>query len=200
MAFSNGLRSTLGKNMVNEATVAYSWDPVQFFPEEVVGMFTGSVANQQGFNIGFPSVDSNLTGPNAATPAPQSRNATTLDITNNVTWLKGSHSITLGGQVSAYHVWLKNASVVPSLGFGVQAADPAFGLFSAANFPGSSTAQQTAASNLFALLTGRVNTISADARLDASGKRASTKASASRKARSRKARATSRISGASSRT
>jgi hypothetical protein len=177
MAISNSLRSTLTKSMVNEATVAYAWAPVVFFPEEAAGMFTGSVANTSGFALVFPSVDTPITGAlplnannQTITPSPQSRNATTLDITDNVTWLKGSHSITMGGQLSTYHVWLKNSSLVPTLNFGVQSTDPAFALFSTANFPGSSPAQQTAAQNLFALLTGRVNTIGADARLDSSGK------------------------------
>jgi hypothetical protein len=169
LSFSNSLRSTLGKDMVNEATVAYAWAPVSFFPEEVVSMFTGPVANQQGFNVSFPSVDSGITGPNGATPAPQSRNATTLDITDNLTWLKGAHSITAGGQFSHYDVWLKNSSLVPSLNFTIQNNDPALGLFTTANFPGASSNQLTAAQNLFAMLTGRVGTVGADARLDSTG-------------------------------
>src|SRR5215831_13400818 len=91
MAFSNGLRSTLGRNMVNEATVAYAWAPVSFFPEENAAMFTGSIANTQGFAPTFPSVDSAITGAlplnannQTITPSPQSRNATTLDITDNL--------------------------------------------------------------------------------------------------------------------
>ncbi len=169
MSISNALRSTLSKNMVNEATVAYAWAPVSFFPEENLGLLTGSVANTNGFNLGFPSVDTGITGPIISTPAPQSRNATTLDITDNVTWLKGAHSITMGAQLSAYKVWLQNSTVAPTVGFAVQPTDPANALFTAANFPGASTNQLTAASNLFALLTGRVNAVSADARLNTSG-------------------------------
>src|SRR6185437_9767541 len=98
MALSNSLRSTLTHNMVNEATGAYSWNPIGFFPELNAGMFTGTVANQNGFAINFPSVGSGLTSANTSNPGPESRNATTLDITDNLTWLKGTHSITIGGQ------------------------------------------------------------------------------------------------------
>ncbi len=174
MAFSNSVRSTLSRNMVNEATAAYSWAPISFFPEESAGMFSGSVANTQGLAFVFPSVDSNLPGSlptnaNGATitPSPQSRNAKTLDITDNLTWLKGAHSITLGGQVSFYSVWLKNSTTVPTANFGVTTTDPASTFFNAANFPGASSTQLTAAQNLFALLTGRVSSIAADARIDA---------------------------------
>src|SRR3974390_696914 len=77
MSLSNALRSTLSKNMVNEATVAYAWAPVSFFPEEKASRRAGPVANTNGFNLSFPSVDSTVNGPIISSPSPQSRNATT---------------------------------------------------------------------------------------------------------------------------
>ena len=175
MAFSNSLRSTINKNMVNEATAAYSWSPVSFFPEENASMFSGSVANQGGFALGFPNITSNganifvLTGPNQRNPGPESRNATVLDITDNVTWLKGAHSITMGGQFSHYTLWQIDQTVVPraSLSFstGLPSTDPAASFFNAKNFPGASANQLIAAQNLYGLLTGRVSGVTADARL-----------------------------------
>lgn len=172
MAISNSLRTTVTKNMVNEATVAYAWDPVSFFPEENPSMFTGPVANQAGFAIAFPSVGSSLTSANVRNPGPESRNAADLDITNNVTWLKGAHNITLGGQFSHYNIWQIDQSVVPRLSFnsnGLPGTDPAASFFTNANFPGASAAQLQAAGNLYSLLTGRVSQITADARLNAGG-------------------------------
>ena len=169
MSWSNGVRSTFTRNMVNEATVAYSYDPLRFFQELTPEMYSGTVANQQGFVIQFPSVGSNLTAA-SANPGPQSRNATALDIRDTVNWLKGSHSLTLGGVVSRYHVWLKNSTLVPRLTTGLLANDPAVAMFSAANFPNASAANVTAAQNLYAFLTGRVTQITADARIDSSGK------------------------------
>ena len=173
MSLSNGLRSTLSRNMVNEASVAYSYAPVTFFKELNTGMFDGSVANQKGFAISFPTVGTQLTNP-GANPAPQSRNATTLDVRDTVTWLKGSHSVTLGGMWSRYHVWLKNSTLVPRLTIGMLSNDPAVSgatnIFTAANFPNASAANLTAAQNLYALLTGRFTQIQGDARLDDSGK------------------------------
>jgi hypothetical protein len=55
---------------------------------------------------------------------------------------------------------------VPQITTGLVNNDPANGLFTAANFPGASAANLTAAGNLYAFLTGRVTQISADARLD----------------------------------
>lgn len=169
MAISNSLRSTLTKDMVNEATVAYSWDPVSFFPQENASMFSGGSVDQRGFAISFPSVGSSLTGPNNRNPGPESRNAADLDITNNLTWLKGAHNITMGGQFSHYTDWQIDQTVVPRLSFQLQPNDPAFAFFTNANFPGASANQLSAAENLYALLTGRVSQVTADARLNPGG-------------------------------
>jgi hypothetical protein len=175
MSFSNSLRSTLSTNMVNEATVAYAWAPVSFFPEENLGMFTGSVANQLGSAISFGAVDQTITSPQVRNPGPETRNATVLDITNNLTWLKGQHSITMGGQASFYSIWQADSSVVPNISLccstsaGLPSTDPAASFFTSANFPGASNSQLIGAQGLFSLLTGRVNTISADSRLNSGG-------------------------------
>src|SRR4051812_629199 len=168
MSLSNGLRSTITRNMVNEVSVAYQYDPLKFSSELNAGMFTGPTANQQGFAIGFPSVGSNLTSP-GANPTPQSRNATALDVRDTITWLRGAHNVTMGGVWSNYHAWLKNSTLLPRATIGMLSNDPASSMFSAANFPGASAANLTAAQNLYALLTGRITAITADARLDSSG-------------------------------
>jgi len=172
LGWSGSFRSTLSKNLVNEGRVGYSGAPVSFFKELNLGMFGGTLANQGGFSLNFPSVGSGLTGP---TPtggfAPQSRNANSLLLDDTVNWLKGAHSISAGGSFTQYDIWAKNTTLIPSISFQVLPNDPAAGLFTAANMPGSSAANQAAAANLYALLTGRVSQISADARLDeATGK------------------------------
>ena len=145
--------------------VASSSAPVTFFKEMNEGMYTGSTANQKGFHMVFPSVNSSLTAA-GATPSPQSRNASTLLIGDTVTWLRGSHSFTTGFEWTQNDVWLKNSSLVPQVSFGVISGDPAESLFTSANFPGASSANRTAAQNLYSLLTGRVSQISGNARLD----------------------------------
>jgi hypothetical protein len=80
----------------------------------------------------------------------------------------------MGGQVSFYSVWLKNSSAVPNITLccsttsGLPSSDPASTFFTTANFPGASSSQLIAAQGLFSLLTGRVSSISADSRIDAS--------------------------------
>ena len=166
-AISGTLRSTLTNTLVNEARVGGSWAPVLFFPEMNLGMYTGDIANTNGFHLNFPSVGSQLTAA-GATAAPQSRDATDFTAEDSITWLKGAHSFTLGGSFSQFDIWMKNSSLVPQITFGLVSTDPAANLFTTANFPGASTANLTSAGNLYAFLTGRVSQISADARLDES--------------------------------
>jgi hypothetical protein len=72
----------------------------------------------------------------------------------------------MGGQYTIADVWLGNYSRVPGIGFDVVTGDPMTGLFSAANFPGSSGNQRTAARQFYAALTGRVSSITGTPRLD----------------------------------
>ena len=165
-AYTGSLRSTLSQNLVNEARVAYSGAPVQFGPYYGPQMFTGSLANQGGFALGInAAVGINSAGPSFT---PSGRNATTLTVANTVNWLKGSHSIGFGGEFGQYDVWLDTygARSVPSIGFGTQTGDPALGMFTSANFPGSSSGDRNTAAALYAVLTGRVTSVGATARLD----------------------------------
>jgi hypothetical protein len=166
MSWSAPLRTVISSNLVNEARVGYSSAPVNFFPELNLGMFSGSVAPQAGFALTFPTVGSALQNPGPL-PAPQSRNATSLVVEDTVTWLKGNHSITAGGSFTQYDVWALNSMMIPQLRFSTLASDPASALFVAANFPGASTTQIDAARNLYALLTGRIDRIAGDARINA---------------------------------
>ena len=168
LGFSNALRSTLTRNMVNEVRVGYSSAPVTFFKELSVDMFTGSLANQGGFHINFPNIGAQLTAASPA-PAPQSRNATSLLVEDTVTWLRGAHSFTLGGSFTEFEIWMNNSNMVPRITTGLSQNDPAFSMFSATTMPNASSTQMTIARDLYAFLTGRVTTITGDARLDSSG-------------------------------
>jgi len=165
---SNALRSTLSTNLVNEGLVAWSGAPVTFFTEINPAMFRGtSVADQRGFSIIFPGTAGMNPASASAAGAiqfnPQSRNASSSLIEDTLTWLKGKHNITMGGSWSQFDLWLKNQQVVPRINIGIVQGDPATGLFTTANFPGASAAQLAAAQSLYALVTGRVTAINANA-------------------------------------
>ena len=172
-SISNSLRSTLSTNLVNEGLVAWSGAPVEFFTEVTPAMFSGtSVADQRGFLMVFPNVagmnpvgPSGPTGTGAVQFNPQSRNASTLLVEDTLTWLRGNHSFSMGGSWTQYNLWLKNQQAVPRVNFGIVNGDPAQSMFNAANFPGASGPQLTQAQALYALITGRVSSITANAAL-----------------------------------
>ena len=156
-SWSNSLRSTLGGNFVNELRVAVAESPVTFFGELGKDLW----ANQGGFQQAWPLV----TSPSAS-PIPQGRNAWNLLFEDSVSWLKGNHSITFGGSLTHLQTTSYVSSLVPTIAFDVLTGDPALSMFSAANFPGASTAQITAARQMYALFTGRLSAIDGNARLE----------------------------------
>jgi len=160
------LRSNLGNNLVNEFRIGGSGAPVKFFAEQNINMWKGtSVADQGGYQLNFGSAPLNIT--NASTgPNPQSRNASTKLIENRVSWLKGAHSLNFGGSFTEVNVWGKFEGLVPAANFGLVAGDPAIALFNAANFPGASATNISVAQQLYAVLTGRITSITGNAGLD----------------------------------
>jgi hypothetical protein len=175
-SISNSIRSNLSSNLVNEGLVAWSGAPVTFFGELSPSSWKGSsIADQLGYRVVFPATAG--MNPVSANPTggfnPQSRNASTLLIEDTLTWLKGRHSFTMGGSWTQYDLWLKNQQMVPNvqLGSGTAAGanlvsgDPAQGMFTAANFPGASAAQLSQAQALYAIVTGRITQIGANAAL-----------------------------------
>ena len=166
-AYTGSFRSTLTDNLVNEARVAYSGAPVQFGPHHGPDMYKGPLANQGGYSLGIGVLGTTSAG---VAFTPSARNATTLTIADTVTWLKGNHNLSFGGEWGQYDVWLDTYSsrAVPSIGFDILTGDPLRAIFNnAANFPGSTGDDRTAARQLYAMLIGRVSSINAIARLDA---------------------------------
>jgi hypothetical protein len=157
--FQTSLRSTLGGNIVNEFRYGMSGGATQFSPDKTTDMW----ANQGGYGLGMGGLGISNAGSGTTTSA---REASTKFIENNLTWLRGAHNFTMGGQYTLADVWLGNYSRVPGIGFGIATGDPMSGLFNTTNFPNSSNGQRTAAQNFYATLTGRVNSITGTPRLD----------------------------------
>ena len=115
------LRSTLGRNLVNELRYGNSYAPVWFADEVELSQFD----DQGGFSIEFPNVGAALT--NATTnAAPTSRNGKSWNLDNTVNWLRGKHSVQFGASFSRVSGWTKAQTLVPTLNLGVDTTnDPA---------------------------------------------------------------------------
>lgn len=164
---STALRSTLTSTLVNDARFATLWGTSNFFRTITPAQF----ANQGGFNLslnntlGISNVTAGAQTPFATTGASDnSRTSPTYDFTDNLTWIRGNHSMTFGGQYKI--IKIDSTSInqkVPGVSFGVTSNDPVDAVFtgtgSGATLPGASAAELAAAKSLYALLTGRVTDI-----------------------------------------
>ena len=160
------LRSTLGANLVNELRIGRSGGATLFSPQINASQFQGtSVADQGGFLLDINGDFLGITNA-ASTGNYSAREAGTRIVENTLNWLKGSHSIQMGGAFTNAVVWIENQQRVPTITFGVDSNDPANGMFTTANFPNASTAQLNDARELYATLVGRVNRINGELRLD----------------------------------
>jgi len=95
---------------------------------------------------------------------PEPRNNPVWDWTDNMTWTRGNHTFTFGGDFRYSNSHDTAIADPPSFNLGINASDPAIAMFNTTNFPfldTSSGAQQDVnAENLYATLVGRVNNIS----------------------------------------
>jgi carboxypeptidase family protein len=163
-------RSTIGKNLVNQFVTGYTASHVFFFTQITPDKFGGvPVGDQAGFslNIGsFATTNNNDITTPTSSRAPQERENPTIDVSDTVTWLKGAHNISFGGQFTHVGLWSYNQNVVPQVNFGIATGDPADAMFNTTNFPNASSTNLADARALYAVLTGRITAINGDARLD----------------------------------
>jgi hypothetical protein len=163
--FSNviALRSTLSSSLVNEVRVGLTGGSTLFFPEASPADFNGAVANQQGFALGISAAG--ITNAHNTT-APSRRNAPVWQFSDTLNWTRGSHSMSYGFSFTQINSWQEAKTLVPSITFGIDTNDPAIALFTTANFPGAAAADLTRARNIYAVLTGHVTAVTANARLN----------------------------------
>ena len=162
--FNTSLRSTLTGTMVNELRGGFTMGTTHFRSEITPAIFSGDLANQAGFGLiinGFNGINNAYNSRN-----PSDRGAPTYFVEETMSWLKGAHSISMGGTFTQNNMDLASGNVVPSVTFGVDTNDPAYGMFTTANFPGASSTNLTNARNLYAVLTGSVTAITGSGVLD----------------------------------
>ncbi len=160
------LRSTLTPRIVNEARVGFTGGTTLWSPNVDESAFTGSVANYGTHVFGLSGISTAY-----ATNSGERRNAPVTTVEDTLTWTRGTHSFSFGGSWENVGGWQWVKTILPSVSFGLPSAyDPAYVMFDATNgkvnFPGATSGQITTASNIYAMMTARVTSISASAILN----------------------------------
>jgi hypothetical protein len=175
-AASSTLRSTLSPNVVNEASVGAFWQTNDGAPE----LSRASFANQGGYTLtlaGGGPTGTTFVGLSPATAGMgteangngnrSAENPNVLwSLADRMSWQRGRHGLQIGGELTRVKSLRMDQQVVPAVAFGIVPGDPADGVFKLVNFPDASTANVADAAFLYALLTGRVASITTEFALD----------------------------------
>jgi hypothetical protein len=167
---SISLRSVLTKNIINELRGgATAYGPGSHFGQPTAVASRNdptSFADSNGFAITTPTNTTDWFTSNG----PSWRGSPTYSLDETLTWQKGAHTVTTGGNLLISNATSSSQQIVRGITLGFNTDfDPAIGLFNTTNFPGASTTVLDAARATYAVLTGRVSQISSQAVLDASG-------------------------------
>jgi hypothetical protein len=165
-------RWMISSSMVSEVRGGATGGPVIFGDGITSAAFTQSFANMGGFALSTPLMQS----PYRASSS-NSRDAPTYVLEDTISWIKNKHSFGMGASFTQINLNYLYHYYAPGIGMGIDTNDPANTLtipvngvlspmFSTANFPGATTTDLSNAKSLYALLTGRVTSISGSANLN----------------------------------
>ncbi len=171
------VRSTFGANVVNEARAGYTGGMTEFSPETDVSQFNCSGLGCQGgydLQIGNYRMGTSYLTSATARAYKSSRDVPVFVAEDTLTWLRGRHSISMGGSLTkiSFKVWDYPGNLVPGIVLTIAPAAPPFSTFTSTsgNFPGGiSDTYAGYARSLYALLSGTVNQINGTAVLGTDG-------------------------------
>jgi hypothetical protein len=159
---------TVRSTVFNQASFGIQSNYEQFNPGNTLDLYGA------GRRVPFPAT----TTPLALTSAlptndvmPQPRNNPVYNLIDTVTILKDKHTYTLGGSFRRTTMWQTSGGVAasgPAFNLGVASGDPVSSIFTATTMPGVRSTDLAAAQLLYAVLTGRLRSISGSNNVDES--------------------------------
>jgi hypothetical protein len=162
---SSAIRSQLKPNVVNELRFGVQNSMVVFFPEVNPTQFV----DQGGFSLGISAAASGISNVTTIN-SPQRRNTPTNQLSDNISWVKGKHTLNFGGDVTSVSTFLQNAATgaVSAVSFARDTGEStAFSnMFATVS---SNTTLQNQANTLYRVLVGRLTSISHNAALNEAG-------------------------------
>jgi len=169
-------RSTITSNMVNEVRGGMTGGPVLFADGNGTQFFDDPQIPMNGWAVSLGLI----TSPYRSTSF-NSRDAPTRFVEDTLSWIKGKHSINMGATYTQVLLNWPYNYFANTLGLGMGTGDEANGLFatskptllgttlSAATMPSATSTELGYATNLYAMLTGRVSSVTYTAYLGPDG-------------------------------
>lgn len=156
---STGADWTLRSNLFNQISFGAQSNFEEFRPGNTLAIY-----EPQGLRrINLPLMDSPQI---VADMMPIPRNNPVYNVSNTLTWLKGSHTFSFGGTFRRTTMYESIGGAPFTVNLGVASGDPVSGIFNASTIPGIRTADVTTALQMYALLTGRISNVSGTNALD----------------------------------
>jgi hypothetical protein len=159
---STALRSAWSPHWTSEVRFGMSSGNVLFFNDVTSNLF----APWRGYapTLGY------VTNPFTRSSFSR-RNDPVAQLTGNTSYSRSGHLMQFGGSYSQINEWQQSGGTqfIPGINFGVVSTDPILSLFTAGttgNFPNASAADLSNAESLYALLTGRVSSITRSVVID----------------------------------
>ena len=154
------------QNVVNQFSLGMQQNPELYNKTNTFAQYEPAGSRRilgQGLNNLLPL---NLTSAYLIGALAFHRNNPVYNFSDTVTWVKGSHTITLGGTYRQSSLWEPSGGEPETFNLGIAAGDPVSGIFNATTIPGLRTADQTNVQALYALLTGRLSSITGVRNID----------------------------------
>jgi len=185
--FATGLDWTINSNLVNQANFGQLNEQEEFQPGNSFSAFQGITYLPSPTGLGGPG-GTLFTPPvpDAGNILPEPRNSPTTNVTDNVTWTHGKHTITFGGEFRFSRAHDVSTAPPVAQNLGITDVDPAAGMFNATPVAGCTADTQGCfpgglgnangneaiidAEGLYSLLVGRVASISGTVPLNTSVK------------------------------
>jgi hypothetical protein len=154
-------RWTVSDKIVNEARYGIVGGTSQFFGDANAGQF----ANQGGYSLGLGNFSSGGLALTSATntTAPSRRNSPVREFSDSLSYIRGNHSFNLGATVTRIAYWQTAQTLVPSVVFTTSSTLDAAPITAFSFLPAT---QQAGAAQLYALLSGRMTALNANAQLN----------------------------------
>lgn len=163
---TSGIDWSVTPHMINNATIGVQSNGEYFY----YGSDPREYAPYGNLMISMPGSSLTISPTIPAYLTPYIRNNPVYQFRDDLTWLKGKHTITMGGTLkhsSFYERSCSNTCGVPDYQIGLPSGDPfASTLQNALPAINTSVGDQNAAANLYAILTGTVSGISGGAGVD----------------------------------